>query len=83
MKSYGWQWLTSARGQGIGRTLLEDVLHRLDPARPILVQTYDETVAAGLSARMLYTRMGFVDIETGGLNLAGLPTVIMQRLPEL
>lgn len=75
-------WLVvkqSARGRGTGQALLEAALERLDIRRPVRVQTYDESVPAGLPARALYTRFGFVDLEPAGLNPAGLPTVIMQK----
>jgi len=44
----------------------------------IRVQTFDETVALGKPARKLYIDFGFTDDKKGGLNPAGIPTVIMQ-----
>lgn len=75
-------WLAvkaSARGNGIGQALMEIVLEQLDTRRPVQLQTYYESVPAGLPARALYTRFGFIDFEPAGLNPAGLPTVIMQK----
>ncbi len=75
-------WLAvsgESRRKGVGRLLLQEAIDRLDPARPVHVQTYDETVEAGAAARALYLDMGFSDIREGGENPAGLSTVIMER----
>jgi len=77
-------WLAVAgvsRGKGIGRLLLREAIDRLDPNRPVHVQTYDAAVEAGAAARALYLDMGFKDICEGGENPAGLKTVIMERPP--
>lgn len=70
----------ASRGQGIGDALLRDALNRLDHRRPITVMTFDGSVEAGLPARKLYQRHGFIDSHPVGLNPAGIPTVIMVRL---
>jgi hypothetical protein len=62
--------------------LLREAIGRLDPNRPVYVQTYDDTVEAGAAARALYLNMGFADFRDGGLNPAGLSTVIMERPPK-
>lgn len=67
------------RGRGAGRLLLNTVIERMDPTRPIRVQTYDGSVEAGMPARHLYINMGFQDLCDGGRNPAGFPTVIMER----
>jgi ribosomal protein S18 acetylase RimI-like enzyme len=75
-------WLAvsqTSRGRGVGRILLMDAITRMDTTRPIRVQTYATHVEAGNSARHLYTDLGFTDVQDGGLNPAGLPTVIMER----
>ena len=66
------------RGKGCGRKLIEFAISRLDQRENIFVQTFDESVPEGEAARKLYADVGFADIEDGGLNPAGVPTVIMQ-----
>jgi ribosomal protein S18 acetylase RimI-like enzyme len=70
------------RGQGHGRALLTAALTHLDPTRPVTVQTFAATVPEGQAARDLYRGFGFTDQEDGGLNPAGVPTVIMQLEAE-
>ena len=65
------------RGQGIGGDLLKAAINRLDNERDIVVQTFDESVEAGLAARTLYLKSGFVDLRGEGENPAGIPTVTM------
>lgn len=75
-------WLAvreTCRGRGIGGLLLERALQELDSTRPVRVTTFDGTAAAGRAARRLYERQGFVEVESGGSNPAGLPTVVMER----
>ena len=75
-----WLAVRSAnRKTGIGRLLLQEAINRLDEHRPIRVQTYDPSFPRGLPARNLYLHFGFKDIRSGGLNPAGIPTVIMER----
>lgn len=66
-----------SRGQGIGKALLAEAIRHLDPDRLITVTTFDGAVEAGLPARRLYQAFGFKDVQPGGLNPAGIPTVVM------
>lgn len=74
-------WLavaTAWRGKGIGRVLLDAATECLDKTRPVVVTTFDRSVAAGLAARKLYQGFGFHDLgPPAGPNPAGIPTVIM------
>jgi len=67
------------RRMGYGRQLLEFAVRRLDGRKSMFVQTFAESVSAGKAARKLYLDFGFTDDEDGGLNPAGVPTVIMRR----
>lgn len=67
------------RGKGIGVGILERLLGELDERREITVQTFAAGVAQGQAARALYRKFGFADKADGGLNPAGIPTVIMAR----
>jgi len=69
------------RQMGYGRQLLEFAIRQLDQQKSIIVQTFAESVSEGKAARKLYLDFGFKDLEDGGLNPAGVPTVIM-RLAE-
>ena len=74
-------WLAvseKCRKKGYGRKLIEFALGKLNQQENIFVQTFDESVSEGESARKLYSDFGFADIKAGGLNPAGVPTVIMQ-----
>ena len=66
------------RGHGLGRMLLQFALDHLNLQKCVMVQTFHGSVADGQAARRLYADFGFVDHEDGGLNPAGLPTVIMR-----
>lgn len=66
------------RRKGYGRQLLLFAIDHLHRREKILVETFAATVGAGQSARKLYLDCGFVDETTGGINPAGVPTVIMQ-----
>lgn len=66
------------RKKGHGRKLIEFAISKLNQRENIFVQTFDESVSEGASARKLYLDFGFTDIKDGGLNPAGAPTVIMQ-----
>ncbi len=68
-----------SHGQGIGKALLKKALQYLDHSRSITVTTFDGSVKAGLPARKLYQKFGFNDFQTGEVNPAGIPTVIMVR----
>ena len=74
-------WLAVSRrfrGKGYGRKLIEFAINKLNTKEKIFVQTFDESVPEGKSARKIYMDFGFKDIKDGGLNPAGIPTVIMQ-----
>lgn len=74
-------WLAvseKCRKKGYGRKLIEFALGKLNQQEKIFVQTFDESVSEGVSARKLYSDFGFADIKDAGLNPAGVPTVIMQ-----
>lgn len=71
-----------SRGQGIGEVLLKEVIEYLDQSRPITVTTFDGSVEAGFPARRLYQMFGFSDFRSGGMNPAGIPTVVMVRLGQ-
>lgn len=63
---------------GYGRKLIEFAINSLNTKEKINVQTFNESVPEGKPARKLYMELGFKDIKDGGLNPAGIPTVIMQ-----
>ena len=69
------------RQQGCGRELIKFAINQLNSPESIFVQTFAESVPEGRSARKLYSDFGFVDFKDGGLNPAGIATVIM-RLKE-
>ncbi len=76
------EWLavaTHARGAGLGRELLAAAIARLDPARPVRVQTFAPASPDGAAARRLYATFGFEDREDAEATPAGVPTVIMVR----
>ncbi len=66
------------RGMGLGRNLLEFAIGKLDKQKSIFVQTFDNSITEGQAARKLYMNFGFTDFKDGGLNPAGIPTVIMK-----
>lgn len=66
------------RGMGYGRNLIEFAIGKLNSEESIFVQTFDDSVPEGKSARKLYSDFGFTDFKDGGLNPAGIPTVIMR-----
>ena len=75
-------WLAvseAERGKGYGRQLVASALNALDTTIDIVVQTFDHTVKEGKAARKLYADFGFLDDQDGGLNPAGIPTVLMKR----
>ncbi|MCP4749247.1 MAG: GNAT family N-acetyltransferase [Desulfobacteraceae bacterium] len=63
---------------GYGRQLLEVAINKLNPQESVFVQTFDGSVSEGKAARKLYFDFGFTDHKNGGLNPAGVPTVIMK-----
>lgn len=66
------------RGKGYGRALLKFAVEKLNHQESIFVQTFDESNLGGKAARKLYSDFGFTDYKNGGLNPAGIPTVIMR-----
>ena len=66
------------REMGYGRQLLEFAIGKLNPRKSMFVQTFDESCREGRAARKLYGDFGFEDHKNGGVNPAGLPTVIMR-----
>ena len=66
------------RGKGYGRKLIEYAISKLNPEENIFVQTFDKSIPEGKSARKLYSDFGFTDFKDGGLNPAGVPTVVMR-----
>lgn len=76
------EWLAVTNKQkqnGIGSKLLERGLSELDKNQNIYVQTFSQKVEAGIAARKLYEKYGFVDLKDAGKNPAGLDTVIMVK----
>ncbi len=67
------------RGKGRGKELLNYAISKLDRQNEIYVQTFDETVTEGKVARKMYINLGFTDCKPGGLNPAGVNTVIMKK----
>ncbi|NDY74355.1 hypothetical protein DO021_13585 [Desulfobacter hydrogenophilus] len=66
------------RRKSYGRKLIKFAIGNLNLRENIFVQTFDKSVSEEKSARHLYWNFGFTDIQDGGLNPAGVPTVIMQ-----
>ena len=78
------EWLAVAsrdQQNGFGEKLLQYAINQLDGQRPIVVRTFAEGVPTGMGARKLYRKCGFDESESAGLNPAGLPTVILRRMP--
>ncbi len=65
------------RGKGIGKALVAFAIGKLSRKENIFVQTFDAGVPEGEAARSLYLDFGFTDFQRGGLNPAGVPTMIM------
>lgn len=75
-------WLAvsaSARGRGLGRSLVRAALDALDGARPVTVVTFAPESAEGAAARALYLDENFADTGRRGVNPAGVATIVMQR----
>ena len=70
------------RGHGYGKELLKYAISQLDQQNDIFVQTFDESVTEGEAARELYINFGFKDHKSGGLNPAGINTVIMKSVKD-
>lgn len=76
------EWLavtSSKRRKNYGEMLLNHAISKLSSQKPITVQTFDNTVSAGIGARNLYIKFGFKEVDQAGLNPAGIPTVILAR----
>ena len=61
-----------------GRQLIKFAISKLNRRETLFLHTFDEPVSEGKAARRLYFEFGFTDYTNGGLNPAGVPTVIMQ-----
>ncbi|MBN1545281.1 MAG: GNAT family N-acetyltransferase [Syntrophaceae bacterium] len=75
-------WLAVARSsqnQGIGSALVAHALSIFQEKGPVYVQTFAPSCPEGLSARKLYRRAGFNDLEPKEPTPAGVPTVLMVR----
>ena len=73
-------WLAVAekqRRKGYGQALLEYALDNLNPQEDIWVQTFDDAVIEGRSARRLYQHFGFCDHHPLEPTAAGTPRVMM------
>ncbi|MFZ5427040.1 MAG: GNAT family N-acetyltransferase [Thermodesulfobacteriota bacterium] len=74
-------WLAVSRkhrGKGLGAMLLRHAIRSLDPERAIRVTTFAGRTGEAAPARNLYESNGFVETEPGGLNPAGIDTVVME-----
>ncbi len=67
------------RGNGYGNSLVLKAIEELEKHGDIRVQTFCDQIKEGKSARIIYQRHGFVDLEKAGKNPAGIETVIMVR----
>ena len=56
--------LEKYRNKGIGSQLLEKALNELDKTKEITVETYRENYIPGHSARNIYKKYGFKELET-------------------
>lgn len=75
-------WLAvakSSQNQGIGSALVAHALSRFHEKGPVYVQTFASSCSEGLSARKLYQRAGFADLEPKEPTPAGVPTVLMVK----
>jgi len=70
---------TSSRGRGIGSSLLSYALSCFSGKDPVYVQTFAPGFKAGMPARYLYQKAGFIDLEPKALTPAGVPTVLMVK----
>lgn len=75
-------WLAvaeSSRNQGIGSALVTHALASFHEKGPVYVQTFAPSCSEGSSARKLYQRAGFIDLEPKEPTPAGVPTVLMVK----
>lgn len=63
----------NCRGKGIGTKLLQCALRQLNNTKEITVETYREDYPAGLPARAVYHKLGFVDIDNTIFDHLGNP----------
>jgi diadenosine tetraphosphate (Ap4A) HIT family hydrolase/ribosomal protein S18 acetylase RimI-like enzyme len=61
------------RGRGVGSRLLKTALRQLDNTKPITVETYPDGYAAGIPAKNLYRKFGFVETESNFVGPHDLP----------
>jgi len=66
------------RRMGYGQKLIKFAISKLNAQESVYVQTFDKSVPEGKPARKLYLYFGFTDFKDGGLNPAGVSTVIMK-----
>lgn len=69
------------RGKGIGTRLLTTALRHLDNTKEITVDTYREDYLAGLPARAVYHKVGFVDKDNTLFDHLGNPRCKMVITP--
>lgn len=69
------------RNKGIGTRLLETALRQLDNTKEITVETYRDDYAAGLPARAVYHKAGFVEVDNTVFDLYGNPRCKMIIAP--
>lgn len=60
-----------SRGAGIGEKLLSQALNELGIQKDISVITFGEKTKDGLSARRLYFKMGFIEVEKNIVDAKG------------
>ena len=69
------------RGKGIGTRLLSTALRQLDTSKEITVEAYRDDYPAGLAARAVYHKAGFVDIDNMIFDHLGNPRCKMRLSP--
>jgi Diadenosine tetraphosphate (Ap4A) hydrolase and other HIT family hydrolases len=65
------------RGKGVGTRLLKTALRQLDHTKPITVDTYVEGYIAGIPAKNLYRKFGFIETESNIANPHNIPNCRM------
>lgn len=69
------------RGKGIGTRLLSTALRQLDTSKEITVDTYRDDYPAGLAARAVYHKVGFIDVDNMIFDHLGNPRCKMAIAP--
>lgn len=69
------------RGKGVGTRLLTTALRQLDRTREITVETYREDYPVGMPARIVYHKVGFVDVDNNMFDHLGNPRCKMAIAP--